>query len=63
MALFIAVILLLVFHCYLNCLIKKPTYQYLKDRRNRKYEVGDKLEYRHYIGDVLAMVAKENKPK
>ncbi len=40
---FILVVLLLVFHCYLNCFIKKPTYQYLKDRKNRKYEVGDKL--------------------
>ncbi len=40
-------------------MIRKPTYQFFKDRKNRKYEVGDKLEYRNYVGEVLAVVGKE----
>jgi len=58
MSMFVLVILLLVFHCYLNCFIKKPTFQFFKDRKHRKYEVGDKVEYKNYLGEVLGMVLK-----
>ena len=44
-------------------MIRKPTYQFFKDRKNRKYEVGDKLEYRNYVGEVLAVVDKERERK
>ncbi len=58
-----AVIGLLVFHCYLNCVIRKPTYQFFKDRKNRKYEVGDKLEYKNYVGEVLVVMDRENRKR
>ncbi len=58
---FVMVLLLMVFHCYLNCYVKKPTYQFFKDWRKRKYEIGDKVDYKNYYGDILGMVLKQNK--
>ena len=58
MSIFVLVVLLLVFHCYLNCFIRKPTYQFFKDRKKRKYEVGDKVEYKNYVGEVLGIALK-----
>lgn len=47
---FIMVMLFLVFHCYLNCFLKKPTFQFFKDLRKRRYEVGDQVDRKNYIG-------------
>ena len=44
-------------------MIRKPTYQFFKDRKNRKYEVGDKLEYNNYVGEVMAMMSRENRKR
>ena len=57
---FILVLLLLVFHCYLNCYIKKPTYQYFKDIQKRKYSIGQHVDYKNYVGEILGMARKRN---
>lgn len=55
------ILLVMIFHCYLNCWVKKPTYQFFKDHKERKYEVSDKVETRNLYGEVLAMALKDPK--